>query len=77
MTASGAFAAKRRAQAAAWMHDLLQERLLAALYSDAALGRRIDELEEDVAAGKRTPALAVAELLAMLGLARGSLGSAP
>ena len=77
MTASGAFAAKRRAQAATWMHDLLQERLLAALYSDAALGRRIDELEEDVAAGKRTPALAVAELLAMLGLARGSLGSAP
>ena len=77
MTASGAFAAKRRAQAAAWMHNLLQERLLAALYSDAALGRRIDELEEDVAAGKRTPALAVAELLAMLGLARGSLGSAP
>jgi len=77
MTATGAFAAKRRAQAAAWMHDLLQEQLLAALYRDAALGRRIGELEEEVAAGKRTPALAVAELLAMLGLVRQGLGSAP
>jgi LAO/AO transport system kinase len=77
MTATGAFAAKRRAQAAAWMHDLLQEQLLAAFYRDAALGRRIGELEEEVAAGKRTPALAVAELLAMLGLVRRGLGSAP
>jgi LAO/AO transport system kinase len=77
MIASGAFAAKRRAQAAGWMHDLLQEQLLAALYRDAALGRRIGELEEEVAAGERTPALAVAELLAMLGLERRGLGSAP
>ena len=77
MTASGAFAARRRAQAAGWMHDLLQQQLLAALYRDAALARRIGELEEEVAAGKRTPALAVAELLAMLGLERKRQGSAP
>ena len=73
----GEFAARRRAQAAGWMHDLLREQLLATLYRDAALGRRIAELEEEVAAGKRTPALAVAELLAMLGLARHRQGSAP
>ena len=35
MTASGEFAARRGAQAVAWMHDLLQERLLAALQADA------------------------------------------
>jgi len=68
MTASGAFAARRGAQAVAWMHDLLQERLLAALQGTPAVARRMAELEGEVRAGRRTPALAVAELVAMMGL---------
>ena len=50
------------------MHDLLQERLLAALQADAVVARRMAELEGEVRAGARTPALAVGELVAMMGL---------
>jgi LAO/AO transport system kinase len=67
-TASGAFAQRRAAQATAAMHDLLRERLLAALYRNAALSARMRELEAEVGAGKRTAALAVAELMGMMGL---------
>ena len=70
MTASGEFAARRGAQAVAWMHDLLQERLLAALQADASIARRMAELEGEVRAGARTPALAVGELVDMMGLGR-------
>jgi LAO/AO transport system kinase len=68
MTASGAFAQRRAAQAAASMHDLLRERLLASLYRNPSVTRRLPELEAEVRAGKRTPALAVAELMRMIGL---------
>jgi LAO/AO transport system kinase len=70
MTASGEFAARRGSQAVAWMHDLLQERLLAALQADARVARRMAELESEVRAGARMPALAVAELVEMIGLGR-------
>jgi len=70
MTVSGEFTARRGAQAVAWMHDLLQERLLAALQSDKKVARRMAELEGEVRAGARTAALAVAELLEMMGVRR-------
>jgi len=68
MTASGVFAARRGAQAVGWMRDLLQERLLSALAADARVAARLAELEGEVRSGRRTPALAVAELVAMIGL---------
>ena len=68
MTASGEFAARRGAQAVSWMRDLLQERLLAALQSDTTVARRMAELEAEVRGGQRTPALAVSELIDMMGL---------
>lgn len=61
-------AERRGSQAVAWMEELLRERLLAALEADADVARRRAVLEAEVRAGKRTPALAVAELLAMMGL---------
>ena len=70
MTASGEFATRRGSQAVAWMRDLLQERLFAALQADAAVARRMAELEDEVRAGARTPALAVGELVEMMGLRR-------
>lgn len=70
MIASGEFAARRGSQAVAWMHDLLQERLLATLQADASIARRMAELEGLVRAGARTPALAVSELVDMMGLGR-------
>lgn len=71
-TASGAFEARRRMQAAAWMHELLRERLLATLCRNAPVARRLRELEAEVVAGRRTPALAVAELMGMMGLETGA-----
>jgi len=68
MTATGAFHARRGAQAVDWMHDLLQQRLLAALEADTGVATRMAELENEVRAGIRTPALAVAELLSLVGL---------
>jgi hypothetical protein len=52
------------------MRDLLQERLLAALQADASIARRMAELESEVRAGECTPALAVGELVEMMGLRR-------
>ena len=68
MTATGEFQARRGAQAVDWMHDLLQQRLLAALEADPAVAARMGELESEVRAGLRTPALAVAEVLSLVGL---------
>jgi LAO/AO transport system kinase len=70
MMASGEFAVRRGAQAVDWMHDLLQERLLTALQADASIARRMAELEGEVRAGARTAALAVGELVQMMGLRR-------
>jgi LAO/AO transport system kinase len=68
MTASGEFLARRGNQAVDWMRDLLQERLLGALQANAATAHRMAELEGEVRAGTRTPALAVGELVGMMGL---------
>jgi LAO/AO transport system kinase len=70
MVASGEFAARRGSQAVAWMRDLLQERLLASVQADASVARRMAELESEVRGGRRTPALAVGELVEMMGLRR-------
>ncbi len=69
MTASGAFQARRGEQAVAWLRDLLQERMLAALRANQRAATRLAELEEEVRAERLTPALAVTELMAMMGLA--------
>jgi len=69
-TASGEFQARRGAQAVGWLRDLLQERMLAALRADKRAARRLAELEDEVRAERLTPALAVAELVAMMGLGR-------
>jgi LAO/AO transport system kinase len=70
MVATGEFAARRGAQAVDWMRDLLQERLLAAMQADALIARRMAELECEVRSGRRTAALAVGELVEMMGLRR-------
>ena len=69
MAASGAFQARRGEQAVAWLRDLLQERMLAALRANQRAATRLAELEEEVRAERVTPALAVTELMAMMGLA--------
>jgi LAO/AO transport system kinase len=68
MTASGEFHPRRGEQAVSWLRDLLQERMLAALRADKRAANRLAELEDAVRAERATPALAVAELVAMMGL---------
>ncbi len=63
-TDSGALQARRAAQAREWLRGETADRLLAALRDDAALARRLDELEEAVAAGRLAPRAAAAEIVA-------------
>ena len=68
MQATGEFAARRGLQAVEWMRALLQERLTWALRRDAELQKRLAELENQVRAGRLTPALAVGQVAALMGV---------
>jgi LAO/AO transport system kinase len=68
LSATGALAAKRREQQVKWMWTMLEDRLRARLYADPKLRPRLPQLERAVAAGRLSPALAVDDILATLGL---------
>jgi LAO/AO transport system kinase len=68
MTGSGELEARRREQQVKWMHSMLQDRLLARLKSDPVLRAKLPRLEAAVAEGRMTPAVAVDQLAAALGL---------
>jgi LAO/AO transport system kinase len=68
LSASGAFAARRREQQVKWMWALVEERLRARLATDPTLRTRLPELERAVADGALSPALAADEIVATLGL---------
>lgn len=63
MTVSGEREARRRRQAVTWMRELLAERLMERVRADPRLGRRLPEIEAEVAAGHLSPSLAVEEVL--------------
>jgi LAO/AO transport system kinase len=66
--ASGERDARRQRQAVAWMHDMLSDRVMAALTSNPKVAKRLPRLEAEVRDGLRLPTLAVAELLALSGI---------
>lgn len=68
MAASGELLARRQAQSVAWMHDMLQERLLAELKSREGAEDRIAELEDDVRQGRITAPTAVERIIGLIGL---------
>ncbi len=68
LTATGEMAAKRSAQNVKWMWALVDDRLRSRVKSDAALRRRLPELEADVARGRLAPTLAAEEITTLLGL---------
>jgi LAO/AO transport system kinase len=70
MLASGVFEAKRRAQAVAWMHELIEDRLRSLISGDPKIRARMAALEAEVRAGRKLPAPAADEILALLGLNR-------
>lgn len=66
LTATGEFAAKRQAQAVAWMHDMIRDRLMARLAASAEVTRRLPGIEAEVRAGTLLPTLAAERILALL-----------
>jgi LAO/AO transport system kinase len=68
MSASGELSARRRAQQVKWMWAMLEERVQARLKSDAGVRAKLPKLEAAVAEGKMSPAVAVEEIAALLGV---------
>lgn len=65
---TGAFDAKRKRQAIAWMHDMLEDRLLSTLKRNERVAARILQLEQQIGAGTITPVNAANEISELLGL---------
>ncbi len=68
LEATGELAAKRRAQDTKWMWALVHERLHERLTQDAALRRRVPEIEQAIAGGTLSPTAGAAEIVRLLGL---------
>jgi len=69
LTATDELAARRRAQQVKWMWAMLDEFWRARITSDAKLKAKLPRIEAAVAAGEVSPASAVDELVAALGMA--------
>ncbi len=67
MHGSGAFDAKRRDQAVAWMRALIEDRVRGVIRNNAAIKARLDALEGEVRAGEKLPAIAADEILVLAG----------
>jgi LAO/AO transport system kinase len=67
LTGTGEFEERRQAQAVKWMHDMLEDRLKATLRANEKIAARLPEIETQVRSGKLTPALAVEEILRLMG----------
>ncbi len=68
LTTSGEFAQRRQRQAVAWMHDMLNDRIMASIQSNGRVAARLPALEEDVRAGRLLPTLAVDEIMTLAGI---------
>lgn len=68
LNASGALQRRRSDQAAAWMREIFEQRLLAAFKGGRRAARHIQELEDKVRAGEITPAAAAHELGRLAGI---------
>jgi LAO/AO transport system kinase len=68
MTAAGELAARRREQQVKWMWAMLEDRVFARLKSDPAIRAKLPRIEAAVAEGRMSPAVAVDEIAAALGV---------
>jgi LAO/AO transport system kinase len=68
MTKTGELEARRREQQVKWMWAMLEDRLFARLRSDPALKAKLPRIEAAVAEGRTSPAVAVDEIAAALGV---------
>jgi len=68
IAASGLLAGRRAEQAASWMREIFEQRLLAAFKGGRRAARHYQELEDKVRAGEMTPSAAADELGRLAGL---------
>src|ERR1700732_4747000 len=68
MSEAGEFDARRREQQVKWMWAMLEDRVFARLKSDPALKAKLPRIEAAVAEGRMSPAGAVDEIAAALGV---------
>jgi LAO/AO transport system kinase len=68
MTKTGELEARRREQQVKWMWAMLEDRLFARLRSDPAVKAKLPRIEAAVAEGRTSPAMAVDEIAAALGV---------
>jgi LAO/AO transport system kinase len=68
LTATGERDARRREQQVKWMWAMLEGRVFARLKTDPVLKARLPAIEHEVAQGRLSPALAVDEIAAAMGL---------
>jgi LAO/AO transport system kinase len=68
MQGSGALSKRRADQAAAWMREIFEQRLLAAFKGGRRAARHFQELEDKVRQGRITPAAAAEELSRLAGI---------
>jgi GTPase len=68
MSETGELDARRRQQQVKWMWAMLEDRVFARLKSDPALKAKLPRIEAAVAEGRMSPALAVDEIAAALGV---------
>jgi LAO/AO transport system kinase len=64
--ASGDFAARRREQQVKWMWSMLEQRMLARLRADASTRTKMKRIENEVADGRLTPAVAAEQIVELL-----------
>jgi LAO/AO transport system kinase len=68
LQASGMLAARRADQAAAWMREIFEQRLLAAFKGGRRAARHFQELESKVRQGQMTPGAAAEQLANLAGI---------
>jgi LAO/AO transport system kinase len=68
LAASGALEERRAAQAASWMREIFEQRLLAAFKGGKRAARHFKELEDKVRTGKMTASAAAHELGRLAGI---------
>ena len=68
LATTGALDARRRDQAASWMREIFEQRLLAAFQGGKRAARHSQELENKVRSGEMTPSAAAAALARLAGI---------
>jgi LAO/AO transport system kinase len=68
MTATGEFATRRQSQAVAWMRDMIEARMMAALKANPQVAAELSGIEDAVRRGTLLPTLAVDRIMGLMGI---------